>query len=217
MRQYITLEDITDGRLYSANDLVKLECGECSGCSACCCDMEALLLDPYDIHALKHGLSINFQQLLEHGITLSMTEGLILPLMNTQGESGSCSFLSKDGRCKIHSFRPGICRLFPLGRYYHDGTFSYILQLKECKKKRTGKVKIKKWLDLPDFKKYEAFVLTWHDLLSSLRSQLSTLTQEQSGILQNYLLRTFFVNDYSDHFYEEFEERCQQFKNTLGL
>ena len=29
-------------------------------------------------------------------------------------DSESCTFLDENGRCSIHPFRPGICRLFPL-------------------------------------------------------------------------------------------------------
>lgn len=36
MKRNVDLNEISDGRLYSANDMVKVECGDCAGCSACC-------------------------------------------------------------------------------------------------------------------------------------------------------------------------------------
>ena len=36
MRREVTLEEISDGRLYEANDMVKADCQDCKGCSDCC-------------------------------------------------------------------------------------------------------------------------------------------------------------------------------------
>ena len=73
------------------------------------------------------------------------------------------AFLTEEGRCGIHPFRPGICRLFPLGRYYEENGFRYFLQVHECQKENRAKVKVKKWLDTPDLKKYETYIarLAW--------------------------------------------------------
>ena len=50
MKRNVDLNEISDGRLYSANDMVKVECGDCAGCSACCQNMgTSVVLDPMDI------------------------------------------------------------------------------------------------------------------------------------------------------------------------
>ena len=47
------LEDISDGRLYDANDMVKAYCDECKGCHACCTGMgSSIILDPLDVMRL---------------------------------------------------------------------------------------------------------------------------------------------------------------------
>lgn len=216
MRREIDLKNYTDGRLYHSNDLVKVGCNSCEGCSSCCRDMEALILDPYDIFQLKKGLDMDFSSLLEHGIEIRLMENLLLPVMNTDGDSHRCSFLSEKGRCSIHSFRPGICRLFPLGRYYHDHTFSYILQLNQCVKNPKGKVKIKEWLGIDHLKAYENYILLWHDFLTLIREQVCQLDTQQQRILHLYLLKTFFQTDYVD-FYPEFNQRLSQAYDALGL
>ena len=49
MKRNVDLNEISDGRLYSANDMVKVECGDCAGCSACCQNMgTSVVLDPMD-------------------------------------------------------------------------------------------------------------------------------------------------------------------------
>ena len=53
MRRNIRLEDISDGKLYTAEDMVKADCRGCEGCSACCHGMgSSILLDPWDIWLL---------------------------------------------------------------------------------------------------------------------------------------------------------------------
>lgn len=50
MEREIDLKAVSDGRLYGANDMVKADCGDCEGCSACCRGMgTSIILDPLDI------------------------------------------------------------------------------------------------------------------------------------------------------------------------
>ena len=216
MLRNFDLNKYTDGCLYHQNDMVKLGCKDCQGCSFCCRDMEALVLDPYDIAELKKGLSMDFENLLEHGIILRLIDGLLLPVMDTQAKNKACAFLNEEGRCSIHSFRPGICRLFPLARYYHDDTFSYILQSQECRKHPSEKIKIRHWLGIPSLKAYERFVLIWHDFLKEIKESLPQVEESQERILHLYLLKTFYQEDYLD-FYQEVERKIAQSYSILGL
>ena len=36
MRREVSLEEISDGRLYELNDMVKADCQDCAGCHDCC-------------------------------------------------------------------------------------------------------------------------------------------------------------------------------------
>ena len=135
MEREIDLKDISDGRLYDANDMVRVGCDDCKGCSSCCQGMgDSILLDPMDIYRLTVNLECTFEQLLETCIELHVVEGIVLPNMKMVGRDERCAFLNENGRCNIHVIRPGICRLFPLGRCYEDGSFRYFLQVHECKK-----------------------------------------------------------------------------------
>ena len=121
MEREIDLKEISDGRLYSSSDMVKADCGDCKGCSACCQGMgSSILLDPYDIYRLSTGTGLTFEDLLKGRIELNMSDGLILPNLKMAGEKEACSFLNEEGRCSVHPFRPGFCRLFPLGRLYEN-------------------------------------------------------------------------------------------------
>ena len=84
---------------------------------------------------------------------------MVLPNLKMTAEKDACPFLDDKGRCMVHSHRPGLCRLFPLGRYYEENGFRYFIQIHECPKKDRGKVKIKKWLGIGDLKSYENYVM----------------------------------------------------------
>src|SRR5699024_4704674 len=140
-----------------------------------------------------------------------IVDGMILPNIKMDAKQDACPFLNEEGRCSVHAFRPGICRLFPLGRYYEDGGFRYFIQIHECRKKDRGKVKIKKWLCITDLKSYETYIIAWHDILNQCEDALSGLDEKQVRILTLYVLKKFYETAYNaadeKGFYEEFYSR----------
>lgn len=219
MKRNVDLKDISDGRLYTANDMVKADCRDCKGCSACCRGMGgSIILDPLDIWRLSVNLSRDFEELMERYIELNVADGLILPNLKMDTEGEKCGFLDKNGRCSVHSSRPGICRMFPLGRYYEEKGFRYFLQMHECRATDRGKVKVKKWLDTPDLKTYEAFIWDWHQFLKDCQDAALTLDREQLRILTLYILKAFYQTPYAkEGFYGEFYGRLRKVRRTLGL
>ena len=180
MKRNVDLNDISDGKLYTANDMVKADCHDCKGCSACCQGMgNSIILDPMDVAVLRKNLNQTFEGLIEKYIDINVVDGMILPNLKMTGEKEACAFLNQEGRCSIHTFRPGICRLFPLGRYYEEDGFKYFLQVHECKKTDRSKVKVKKWLDMPNLKEYENYILAWHNFLNKCQEGLKELDDDK--------------------------------------
>ena len=213
MRRDVTLEEISDGKLYTANDMVKAGCNDCAGCFSCCKGMgTSLVLDPYDIYMITKGLKTSFMELLNGKIQLNMADGVILPNMAMEDNNETCGFLNNEGRCEIHDFRPGICRLFPLGRYYENNTFKYILQTNECKKENRTKVKIKSFLGIENLKEYERYITDWHyfikEVESTVREHMAKGEEGMAKAVSMKLLNTFFINPYdSGDFYSQYYER----------
>lgn len=200
------LTSLTDGKLYRSSDMAKLGCNDCAGCSACCKGMgNSVVLDPYDVWRLTKGLGITFSELVGKQVMLSVVDGLVLPSLNMENQTGACPFLNGEGRCSIHSFRPGICRLFPLGRYYHDGGFSYVLMTGECKKENRSKIKIDKWLGEPNLKVYERFVMQWKEITERTREHLGkTNDLEEQKQISVSLLQKYYVTPCTGDFFAEF-------------
>lgn len=221
MKRQVNLSDISDGKLYTINDMVKADCNDCSGCFSCCQGMgSSIILDPYDIYLLSTHLNLSFEQLLANKIELNIVDGVILPNLKMEGESEQCVFLSDAGRCSIHKFRPGICRLFPLGRYYENRSFRYFLQVNECKRETRTKVKVKKWLDTPDLKNHETFVNEWHYLLVDVEALLMREMEDQKRKeITMYLLVQFYQKPYRNEidFYTQVNERIEEAKKYFTV
>lgn len=221
MRREVDLEEISDGKLYGPNDMVKADCHDCVGCCDCCQGMgESIILDPLDVHRLSEGLKKPVERLLEEELELGVADGNILPHLRMTGKDERCIFLNARGRCAVHPFRPGICRIFPLGRFYENNSFQYFLQIHECKKTNRSKVKVRKWIDTPDGKKYEQFVSDWHYFLLDVQEVL--YNSEDTQLIRNlnvYVLNRFYLRPYNNNedFYAQFYERLREGRELLVL
>lgn len=225
MERDIDLKEISDGRLYTANDMVKIDCNDCAGCSECCRVVEdTIILDPYDIFQLESVLNTDFEALMAERIELSVVDGTILPHLKIRDGGEGCTFLSGDGRCMIHGARPGFCRMFPLGRIYENGDFKYFLQVHECGYPNKTKIKVKKWLGIPELPRYEQFVKDWHFFLKKVQERLAeTENDEIVKSINMHLLNQFYVKPYrtseadvrETDFYEQFYERLSESKKAL--
>lgn len=239
MKRQVSLEDISDGRLYGKNDMVRVGCNDCRGCSSCCSQMgNSVILDPMDIFRLTVQLSLTFEELMRDRIELNVVDGVILPNLKMSTGTEVCGFLDDDGRCSIHPYRPGVCRLFPLGRYYEDAEdacirdetavdrresrklpFHYFLQVHECPAPCKTKVKVAKWLDTPGLDRYEWFVADWHWFLEDVQKRLEGETDEGMKNINLFILKLFYIRPYDGtrDFYSQFEERMTQAREVLEL
>lgn len=219
MKRNVDLREISDGRLYSENDMVKVDCHGCNGCHKCCCGMgTSIILDPYDIYRMTTGLGKSMQELLLDYLELNVVDGVILPNLKMTGVEERCAFLDKNGRCSIHVYRPGICRLFPLGRYYENGSFTYFLQTGECVGKSPTKVKVSKWIDTPELSKNREFLSRWHYLMNEAEKHIMVNDDDTfKKNLNMFVLNTFYMTPYAAErdFYKQFEERYDRFREIV--
>lgn len=214
------LSKISDGKKYTLSDLVKADCGGCQGCSDCCRKMgNTIVLDPLDFYRISAFLGERFETMLGNKIELNIVDGVILPnLKMADNEEEACVFLDLEGRCSIHSVRPGICRIFPLGRLYEERQFSYILQVHECTKTNRAKIKVSKWIDVPDIKQNQQFVQDWHYFLKDVQEELLKRGEDlyiKKVTMQ--ILQSFYVEPYMQDtdFYQQFYRRLEQMKKWI--
>ena len=215
-------------RLYGAQDMARVASSACEGCGACCRGMgDTIVLDPYDAWQLCAGTGSTFEALMGAGVDLHVEEGVILPHIMMKKETDSCFFLGNDGRCGIHAFRPGICRLFPLGRQFGKEKISYFVVPDGCVKGGLSKVRIDRWIGIPGLPRYEAYKSDWRELVRTLKARIAA---EESGEVQRninlYFLRTFYMEPYrgsrtaekalpAEAFYREYADRAEKFTDAV--
>lgn len=215
------LEEISDGKTYDINSMVKADSNGCNDCSTCCHGVgEMVELNPFDIYEITSNLDLSFDELLDNKIEFLLNNKIYLPHLKMQGELEACSFLSLDGRCTIHGSRPNICRLFPLGRVYLDDDFKYFLNDKACTKPKLGKIKLKKWIGISNYSQNKEFILEWYRLLKALSFRVKFIHDAQEiEDINKYLHDTFyrnFIND-GDDFYSTFYKLLPIAKDRLGI
>ncbi len=201
MLRDVKLEEISDGRIYGLNDMVKADTNGCNGCFKCCQSVgDTIKLTPFDVHMIKKATGKSFEKLLgDNKIEMNIVDGLILPNLKLIEGSG-CSFL-EDGRCSIHNVRPDICRLFPLGRIYTEEGIGYIIQKDECAKKDLSKIKVKKWIGIDNISENQEFIGAWHRLVRMAGDRIIELKKNGRGDavkdITMFILNDFYVTDIS--------------------
>ena len=209
MKREINIEEISANNLYDDNDMARIGCNDCAGCSDCChFSSDTIILDPSDMYRLEKGLNMKFEELYDKYISLRMVDGLSLPYLIVD-EGKGCRLLSENGRCTIHEFRPGNCRLFPLARIYENGDYRYFVQKNQCTSDLRIKVKIKDWIGIADMRSYRRFLNTWHELIKKEQEKLANADNETRKAELMKLLQVFYLTPYdlNRDFYEQFDER----------
>lgn len=218
------MSEISDGKFYGIHDMVKVGCLDCEGCSHCCHVMEdTIILDPYDVHCLTLLPGMDWNALLMDKIELGVADGIILPHLKVDPVKG-CPLLNQEGRCSVHSNRPGLCRIFPLGRFYREETkdFSYFLQTHECIRENRTKVKVSKWIGIPNLEQNQQFIARWHFFLRAIQKAVDAESDDTRETVAKqvslYIIKTFYARSYDEtDFYIQFEQRLQSAERVLSI
>lgn len=221
MKSVMSLEGISDGKLYDIEDMVKADASGCNGCSSCCQGVgELFSLSPYDVYEIRVCLKKSFEELLEEVLILKKDGKLIIPHLGMNGDNEKCSFLDLNGRCSIHSHRPNICRLFPLGRVYENNDFKYFLQVGNCKNTTLQEVKVRDWLGIEDYEKNKEFILMWHNIIKAMNFRMKFVyDEEEVRQLNDILIDSFYKVEYEmdKDFYSIFNRIIPEAKKKLGI
>lgn len=200
-------------RLYDLNAMVKADCQDCKGCSSCCRGMgDSIVLDPLDVYHLTKYLGKTFEELLSGYVGLRIEDGIIQPHLQMTAKE-RCPFLDNQGRCEIHEARPGLCRTFPLGRNYDNGKLTYFLLEDACPQAKI-KVKVGKWIDTPDLKQNQEFLIKWHYFMKGLRERAKLQLPDSLKQVNMQVLNLFYVMPYDMgvDFYSQFDARLSAMK-----
>ena len=183
MRREVSLEEISDGRLYELNDMVKADCQDCAGCHDCCEGMgDSVVLDPMDVYRLCTNLGKTPQELVSTGLDSVRCHGweYSASSLHEWEKTNAACFLNEQGRCSIHDCPSWISADFShwdVSMKMEDS--SIFCRSMNARRPSRSKIKVKKWIDTPDLRQYEKFVADWHYFLLDVQEVLYNATDAQ--------------------------------------
>lgn len=215
------IEDVSDGKFYDYNDMVKTDTRGCVDCSACCHHMnETIVLNPFDMNELMIGLGTTYDELIEDKIGLHTEDKVTLPHLMMVGDDEACAFLNNEGWCGIHGHRPDLCRLFPLGRAYVNNEIKFIFKPGECIKTDLSKIRVKKWVNIQNYEENKQFIKVWNAFIKALKFRVKFVYDDaELKEINNYLINTFYNREKNmdNGFYETFYKDLSVAKDKLGV
>lgn len=109
-------------------------------------------------YRLSMGLKTTPAALLASSLELGVVDGLILPHLKMNGNTDSCTYLNKNGRCSIHPFRPGSAGSFHWGVTMKIILFHIFSRLTNVQNPARQRAKSVNGIEEPDFSRHEKFV-----------------------------------------------------------
>jgi len=170
-------------------------CFECKRCGCCCFRCE-IVLTPYDILRLCHGLRITTGEFLDRYGQITLGPESSLPVCWLDFEkvqrwrggnerTPPCPFPALEGgrfACGVYPYRPGCCRSFPVFRMAEaGGEFKFYLQQVSCPAAETDReYTVAQWIGHEELAPY-------HRENERFLTQVMTLTQPREKRSEEFL------------------------------
>ena len=100
-----------------------------------------------------------------------------------------------------------------------ENRLDYFLQVDGCAKENRSKIKVSKWLDTPELKKNQQYLIDWHAFRKKIKSILGEMSDEnQKKTITMFLLNTFYINPYDmeQDFYPQFYARLDRIAQVIA-
>lgn len=140
----------------------------CTCCGACCRHRDDILLNAYDIVRMIKYLNMPLRDFIEKYCECYIGHSSFLPVvkLRPKGKNHICPLLN-NGKCTVHSVKPTVCALFPLGRMLNPKTkdVRYFVQDINCGAKDKAVV-VDDWLH--DFSINEQCFTIWSEIIEKL-------------------------------------------------
>lgn len=191
----------------------------CTQCGACCINRDDILLTPKDLFFISKELKITQQEFIKKycEIYVGPDSRVVLVRLQPVGRNHRCPLL-KNHHCIVHSVKPAICAMFPLGRRirFKEGNqvteFSYFLQSIDCGD-RSEEFTVRKWLAQFGMQPEDEFSIEWLSFLSKLSMFLCEVEKHCKQSLMEDLRAACFAVLYFDYSMEE--DFMTQFRKRL--
>jgi len=188
----------------------------CNRCGSCCREREDILLTPLDLFKISKYLDKSIPDTLADYCEMYEGRDSKIPIVRIRPREyrRTCPFAKKEG-CLIHSVKPAVCALFPIGRITNMYTdeFTYFMQPITCGNKRQTQT-IRQWLSEYTMLEEESFTVLWHqkagEISTILREVYNKHTFNHDAINSALLMILYIRYDMDVDFVQQFTANCAE-------
>ena len=197
---------------------------KCRSCGKCCKNRDDILLNSRDVYNIATALDLTHEQVIKRYSDVYIGGSSRLPVvrLKPKGVKNVCPLLANK-RCSVHSLKPTVCALFPLGRVMTaegtpkemglsaPGKIAYILNPANCGSARR-KQTVLNWLERFDISIDDAFFIEWNKTIFELTSAIQkyegkdAVTDKAMGMMWDGIFMALYIDyDTQKEFYPQFE------------
>ena len=203
---------------------------ECKMCGKCCIHREDILLNPKDIYNMAKELNLKTGELVEKYCEAYIGPDSRIPIIRLlpRGSVNRCPLL-KDRKCMVHSSKPTVCAMYPIGRCItllgktavDIDSIQYIFNKPDCKGSDGSETHtVREWLETFGIPVVDEYFIKWQriamDMGSAFREMEKKISEETMLMLWNAAFISLYLHyDTEQDFMGQFEENAQKFTELL--
>ena len=203
---------------------------ECKMCGKCCIHREDILLNPKDIYNMAKELNLKTGELVEKYCEAYIGPDSRIPIIRLlpRGSVNRCPLL-KDRKCMVHSSKPTVCAMYPIGRCItllgktaaDIDSIQYIFNKPDCKGSDGSETHtVREWLETFGIPVVDEYFIKWQriamDMGSAFREMEKKISEETMLMLWNAAFISLYLHyDTEQDFMCQFEENAQKFTELL--
>lgn len=179
-------------------------------CFTKCCANLNLVLTPYDVLRLKNRLNLSSETFLDRYTNSFVDEKYGVPVVKLKmnnHETRRCPFVRPEG-CIVYEDRPGVCRLYPLGRaaskiyeMHPAGEYYFIVKEPHCLGlNEEQEWTVQEWLTNQGLDKYNTMNDFFMDITAGRQSKIIKRLSDRQ--LQIYYMASYSLDDFRRFVFE---------------
>lgn len=220
------LKRIADNFDYMKRELNDTFRFHCTQCGKCCVNREDILMSPQDIFRAAKELQMTPHDFVQLYCECYLGCDSRMPIVRLQprGSIRRCPLL-KDRKCMIHSAKPAVCAMFPLGRAIRINKedaendelppmkVEYIINPIDCGDYSETHT-VKGWLESFGIPLNDEFFIEWQKTISLLSPRIQMLEKKLDEDLMNKIVNVICIKLYFDYdleldFFPQFQENAK--------
>lgn len=192
----------------------------CTMCGKCCINREDILLNAKDVYNLMNTLDMTAQEIIDKYCDCYIGDNTRLPIvrLNPVGPTRRCPLL-RGNRCSVHSGKPIVCAMFPIGRAIKqelgdekEKHIDYLFNDPHCGDKRKTHT-VREWFGSFGIPLEDEFFFKWQELLKTLVQKVSVMEKKFPEAVMSIIWSAIHTCMYVH--YERDKEFLPQFEKNV--